>query len=121
MRLAELPAVLMDRGSIQEVLLNLFSNAYKYGGETRKIDVTVSKRRRWALVEVRDWGVGIARREQGKIFRKFYRTNDMLTRDVEGTGIGLTLAQSIAHAHRGDITCRSKVGAGSTFTLWLRL
>jgi len=101
------------------VLLNLLSNAYKYGGEPRRIEVTVAKRRRWAIVEVRDWGLGIPRSEHGKIFRKFYRSNDLLTRDVEGTGIGLTLAQSIAHAHRGDITVKSKVGAGSTFILWL--
>jgi signal transduction histidine kinase len=115
----DLPKVLMDRHSIQEVLLNLLSNAYKYGGEPRRIEVTMTKRRRWVLVEVRDWGIGIPWREQRKIFRKFYRANDVLTRDVEGSGIGLTLARSIAQAHRGDITVKSKVGQGSTFTVWL--
>lgn len=116
----DLPPVLMDRHSIQEVLLNLLSNAYKYGGEAKRIQVTLTKQRRWVLVKVRDWGIGIPWREQRKIFRKFYRANDVLTRDVEGSGIGLTLAKSIAQAHRGDITVKSKVGAGSTFTLWLR-
>ncbi len=139
--LAELPPVLCDRAALQEVLLNLFSNAYKYSrwrrsdpgasssGESgehdsdqlppRRIRVTVTKRRRWAMIAVRDWGVGISRSEQRKIFRKFYRANDVLTRDVEGSGIGLSLARSIMRAHRGDITVRSRLGQGSTFTLWL--
>jgi signal transduction histidine kinase len=117
--LHELRDVLVDRGSVQEVLLNLLSNAYKYGGEAKRIEVTITKRRRWAMVEVRDWGIGIPRAEQKKIFRKFYRTDDRLTRDVEGSGIGLTLALSIARAHQGDITVKSAVGQGSTFTLWL--
>jgi signal transduction histidine kinase len=115
----DLPKVLMDRAAIQEVLLNLISNAYKYGGEQKRIAITLTKRRRWVLAEVRDWGIGIPWREQRKIFRKFYRANDVLTRDVEGSGIGLTLAQSIARAHRGAITVRSRLGHGSTFTLWL--
>jgi signal transduction histidine kinase len=115
----DLPKVLVDRASMQEVLLNLLSNAYKYGGEQPRIQVTLTKRRRWVLVEVRDRGIGIPWREQRKIFRKFYRANDVLTRDVEGSGIGLTLARSIVQAHRGDITVRSKVGEGSTFTVWL--
>jgi signal transduction histidine kinase len=139
--LADLPPVLCDRAALQEVLLNLFSNAYKYSrwrrsepgassagdsvesdaGDTRprRIRVTVTKRRRWAMIAVRDWGVGISRTEQRKIFRKFYRANDVLTRDVEGSGIGLSLARSIMRAHRGDITVRSRLGQGSTFTLWL--
>ncbi|RME73989.1 MAG: sensor histidine kinase, partial [Planctomycetota bacterium] len=139
--LAELPPVLCDRAAIQEVLLNLFSNAYKYSrwrrsdpgassagddpivlsGDVRprRIRVTVTKRRRWAMIAVRDWGVGISRGEQRKIFRKFYRANDVLTRDVEGSGIGLSLARSIMRAHRGDVTVRSRLGQGATFTLWL--
>jgi signal transduction histidine kinase len=115
----ELKDVLCDRGSVQEVLLNLLSNAYKYGGEEKRIEVTLRRKRRWAMIEVRDWGSGIPRGEQRRIFRKFYRTDNRLTRDVEGSGIGLTLAQAIARGHRGDITVRSKLGAGSTFTLWL--
>ncbi|GIW73196.1 MAG: hypothetical protein KatS3mg102_2738 [Planctomycetota bacterium] len=153
----DLPPVLCDRAAMQEVLLNLFSNAYKYSrwprraslsssgagappgggaplelrpsgepgeGEAaeappRRIHVTVTKRRRWAMIAVRDWGIGISRREQRKIFRKFYRANDVLTREVDGSGIGLTLARSIMRAHRGDVTVRSRLGHGSTFTIWL--
>jgi len=114
-----LTKVLADRESIEEVLLNLLSNAYKYGGHDKRIQVTVTRRRKWLAVDVQDWGVGIPWREQRKIFRKFYRANDVLTREVEGSGIGLTLARSIARAHRGDITVKSKVGKGSAFTLWL--
>jgi len=115
----DLKDILCDRGSVQEVLLNLLSNAVKYGGQERRVEVTLRRKRRWAMLEVRDWGIGIPRGEQSRIFDKFYRTDNRLTREREGSGIGLTLAQAIARGHRGDITVRSKVGAGSTFTLWL--
>ena len=132
--LQELEPVLCDRAGLQEVLLNLLSNAYKYGGSTRldsadgdgatrrrprRIRITVTKRRRWAMIAVQDWGIGIGWRDRRKVFGKFYRANDVLTRDVEGSGIGLALVRSIMRANRGDVTVKSSVGQGSTFTVWL--
>jgi signal transduction histidine kinase len=113
--------VRMDRESMIELILNLLSNAYKYSGETmRRIDVRMRESIGHISVDVVDYGVGIPKREQRKIFDKFYRAEDYLTRDIEGTGLGLTYAKYIAKVHNGDIKVSSAVDQGSTFTLEIR-
>ncbi len=117
--LQNLSPVLMDRDSIGEVLLNLLSNALKYSGEDPRIRLTIRERRTRVLVEVEDNGIGIRRRDRKRIFYKFFRADNSLAREVEGTGIGLAISRSIALAHRGDLTVTSSVGKGSRFTLSL--
>lgn len=108
----------MDRESMVELILNLLSNAYKYSqGDRKRIVVNMRESIDIIFVDVVDYGVGIAKREQRKIFDKFYRAEDFLTRDVEGTGLGLTYAKYIAKVHNGDIKVSSAVDQGSTFTL----
>jgi signal transduction histidine kinase len=68
---------------------------------------------------VQDNGVGIARREQKRIFERFYRIDSLLTRETEGSGLGLSIAQRIVQAHGGKITIDSAPGKGSTFRLYL--
>jgi signal transduction histidine kinase len=69
-----------------------------------------------AVVEVADTGRGIAADELGRVFDRFHRAD----RSGAGTGIGLTIARSVARAHGGDLTARSPgLGAGSTFVVWL--
>lgn len=111
----------MDRAAMVELLLNLLSNAYKYSrGRDRKIVINLKESIDDIFVEVTDFGVGIPRREQRRIFQRFYRAQDYLTRDIEGTGLGLTFARYIAEAHNGDIKVSSVPDQGSTFTLELR-
>ena len=110
--------VRMDRESMVELILNLLSNAYKYSeGKRPRIDVRMRESIDHISVDVVDYGVGIPKREQRKIFDKFYRAEDFLTRDIEGTGLGLTYAKYIAKVHNGDIKVSSAVDQGSTFTL----
>ena len=71
-------------------------------------------------MEVVDSGIGISKREQRKIFEHFYRADDYLNRQVEGTGLGLTFARYIAKVHGGDIKVVSTLNQGSSFTLELR-
>jgi len=110
----------MDRAAMVELLLNLLSNALKYSRNSKKILVNVRESINDITVEVVDQGIGIPKWEQRKIFGHFYRAEDYLTRDVEGTGLGLTFARYIAKAHSGDIKVTSAVNQGSTFTLELR-
>ncbi len=111
----------MDRSAMIELLLNLFSNAYKYSrGERRRIIVNLRESIDDIMVEVIDFGVGIPKAEHRKIFDKFYRAQDYLTREIEGTGLGLTFAKYIADVHNGEIKVSSVVDQGSTFTLELR-
>jgi signal transduction histidine kinase len=110
----------MDRAAMVELILNLLSNALKYSRDSRKIVLNVRESINDITVEVVDRGIGIPKREQKKIFEQFYRAEDYLTREIEGTGLGLTFARYIAKVHGGDIKVSSAVNQGSTFTLELR-
>jgi signal transduction histidine kinase len=70
-------------------------------------------------LEVLDHGIGIARRDQSKIFEKFYRTGDPLVHNTKGSGLGLSLVRHITQAHGGEIEVESTPGKGSKFTLSL--
>ena len=70
-------------------------------------------------ISVADNGLGIAPREQNRIFWKFYRVDDKLTRKQDGSGLGLSIVQHVARAHRGKVEVESTPGSGSKFTLVL--
>jgi signal transduction histidine kinase len=72
-------------------------------------------------LEVADHGIGIARRDQSKIFEKFYRAGDPLVHNTKGSGLGLSLVRHITNAHGGDIIVESTPGRGSTFIMSLPL
>src|SRR5204863_7879619 len=72
-------------------------------------------------LEVVDRGIGITRREQSKIFEKFYRTGDPLVHNTKGSGLGLSLVRHITQAHGGEVQVESTPGKGSKFTLSLPL
>ena len=111
----------MDRSAMIELILNLVSNAHKYSkGRKNEIIINLKESIDDIFVEVTDFGMGIPKGEQRKIFEKFYRAQDYLTRDIEGTGLGLTFAKYIAKVHNGEIKVSSVVDQGSTFTLELR-
>ncbi len=111
----DLPEVLCDRSALVDALVNLLSNAYKYGGT--KPHITVRARLTPTDVEfsVRDKGQGIAKHEHKRIFEKFYRVDDLLSRQREGSGLGLAIVQHVVRAHGGKVRVESAPGDGSTF------
>ncbi len=114
----DLPRVNADQEAMEEVLLNLLSNARKYGGPR----VTVSARadRSWVYLSVADDGPGIPAEERKRIFEKFYRPDLLQTRRAEGSGLGLAIVKAIVVAHKGRVTVTSEEGVGTTFTVRLR-
>ncbi|WP_437727285.1 sensor histidine kinase [Sorangium sp. So ce861] len=118
---ANLPPVVCDRSALVDAIVNLLSNAYKYGGQPRKISVSAHGSSRSAQITVRDNGKGIARKEHKRIFEKFYRVDDLLARQQEGSGLGLSIVKHVIRAHGGRILVDSEPGKGSTFTLVLPL
>ncbi|MCH8937380.1 MAG: HAMP domain-containing histidine kinase, partial [Gemmatimonadetes bacterium] len=86
----DLPSVDVDRDAIEQALLNLLTNAMKYSGESRDIDLRLRQCNGDALIEVSDRGVGIEPEEQVRIFEKFYRAHTPENDHIPGTGIGLT-------------------------------
>jgi signal transduction histidine kinase len=106
-----------DADAIQQAVLNLLSNAMKYSGSSRSIQMNLRAEKGDAIIEVRDGGVGIPLKEQRRIFEKFYRVSSPLVQQTPGTGLGLTLVEHVAAAHGGRVEVESAPGLGSTFRL----
>jgi two-component system phosphate regulon sensor histidine kinase PhoR len=115
----DLPPILADHDALVDAVVNLLSNAYKYGGEPRRISVSASAGEGRVRISVKDNGGGIERTEHKRIFQKFYRVDDRLARQKEGSGLGLAIVDHIVRAHGGRIELESELGKGSTFSLIL--
>jgi two-component system, OmpR family, phosphate regulon sensor histidine kinase PhoR len=112
--------VYADKEKIKQVIINLVSNAIKYGKENGHIIASIYKtEERKILIEISDDGIGIATEHLPRIFERFYRTDRGRSRDVGGTGIGLAICKHIIEAHGQTIHARSKPDVGTTigFTL----
>lgn len=115
-----LPDILVDRAAIVDALLNLLSNAYKYGGEAPEVRFRAETTPKGDVVfSVEDRGEGIPRPEHRRIFEKFYRIDDRLSRTKEGSGLGLAIVKHVARAHRARVVVDSEPGKGSTFSMVL--
>lgn len=108
-----------DRERLRQVLINLAENAVKYTPEGGVITFSLENREGWVRISVSDTGIGISEEQQAAIFERFYRTDKARSREMGGSGLGLSIAQRIAQAHNGKITVVSQLNQGSTFTLWL--
>jgi signal transduction histidine kinase len=111
-----------DRTKLNQILMNLVSNACKFTRDGR-IQLVVSARvegdRRWVYFEVRDSGIGIPKEVQERLFKPFTQADSSTTRRYGGTGLGLAISRHFANMLGGDITVTSAVDMGSTFTLRL--
>jgi signal transduction histidine kinase len=112
-----LPRVLVDSDAAEQALENILSNAIKYSGESRDIEVRVGQSNGHVTVGVTDHGIGISRREQKRIFRKFYRVNSGLGGGPQGCGLGLAIVDHTMRGHGGFVNVESEPDRGSTFTL----
>lgn len=111
--------VLADRGELQTALTNLFDNAIKYSVDKPRISVRLTASGSEAEIYIRDNGIGIARADLKRIFKRFYRVEN---KDVaaKGTGLGLPIVRSIVERHGGRIRAQSRgEGKGSTFIIEL--
>ncbi len=110
-----------DPDALEQVLLNLLTNAMKFSGERREILVGIRKNRENAEIWVTDWGIGIEPKDLEHIFDSYYRAENVVKTRVPGTGLGLSLVHHAIEAHEGQIEVTSKPGHGSTFTIKLPL
>jgi two-component system phosphate regulon sensor histidine kinase PhoR len=115
----DLPPIVADHDALVDAVVNLLSNAYKYGGEPRRIGVSATASDGRVRISVKDNGGGIERTEHKRIFQKFYRVDDRLARQKEGSGLGLAIVEHIVRAHGGRVELESELGKGSTFSLVL--
>jgi signal transduction histidine kinase len=108
-----------DRNSMDGIFTNLISNAIKYTPEGGKVWIALGGDNGFVKVTVSDTGIGIKKEDLPRIFDKFYRVKTAETRQIIGTGLGLTIVKSIVDAHLGSISVESELGKGTTFTVLL--
>ena len=113
--------VIGDEDALAQILVNLLSNAEKYASERKDVELHSYLDSGHVCVSVLDRGCGVQNGEERKIFEAFYRAHDSLSSGIQGSGLGLTLAQRLAHEHGGEITYQTRDGRGSNFTLRLPL
>ncbi len=111
---SEIPEINLDRSRIEQVLVNLLSNAGKYSLENGTVDIKARLDDGNLLVEVIDHGIGISDIEQKNIFQPYYRVSE--DQKVPGIGLGLAVSRLIIEAHGGKIWVNSQMGKGSTFS-----
>jgi two-component system, OmpR family, heavy metal sensor histidine kinase CusS len=113
--------VLADYRAVQRLLAILLDNAVKYTPPPGLVELLLEARSEMAIITVRDSGIGIAQRDQSKIFERFYRVDKARSREFGGAGIGLAIADWIVQQHRGSIAVQSSIGNGSSFIVSLPL
>jgi signal transduction histidine kinase len=115
---ARIGSVFASRLYLEELMQNLVTNAIKY---TNKGSVTIIIKQKSDIVTfaVKDTGIGISKSDQQKVFGKFYRSEDYRTRESSGTGLGLYVAQKLAHKIGSKILLKSRLNFGSTFSITL--
>lgn len=109
--------VLGDEDAIAQALVNLLSNAEKYGGEAKQIRLRTTIEDGFVCIRVLDRGLGVPAGEQRRIFEAFHRAHDSLSSGIGGAGLGLALVHRIAQEHGGAVSYAPREGGGSEFTL----
>lgn len=116
----DVPHIFMfDEEKIRYVLQNLINNGIKYSKDGGRINILGEQNGDSITITVQDFGIGIPKEDQGKIFERAYRATNALSEGIEGNGLGLYLVKAIAIAHNGNISFKSVVGEGSIFTVQL--
>jgi two-component system phosphate regulon sensor histidine kinase PhoR len=112
-----IPVQKLDEEAVSEAFMNLLDNAVKYSMKNKKLLVRTGFGKGFSFVEVKDYGIGIPKEDQKKIYEKFFRVGSGLVHNVKGTGLGLSIVKHIVEAHKGIVELESEPGEGSLFRL----
>ncbi len=110
-----------DHDRIEQVVLNIMSNAIKYTPEYGSVTVELREEDQYAVIAITDTGMGIPMKDIPFVFDRFYRVDKARSREMGGTGLGLSIAREIVESHGGEIDVQSVVDNGTTMTLYLPL
>jgi signal transduction histidine kinase len=110
-------SVYADKERTAQVLINLLSNAIKYSPHSDKVHVTITNNQNSVVVSVQDFGLGISKKNQEKVFERFYRVNEDRNETFPGLGLGLYIANEIIKRQKGKLYVESREGKGSIFSI----
>ncbi|MBO1265565.1 ATP-binding protein [Proteiniclasticum sp. SCR006] len=110
-----------DSDRLNQVLVNILSNALKYTDEGDSVEVVLREKKKTAEIIIKDNGIGIEKKDIPYVFERFYRSDLSRNRSTGGKGIGLTITRSLVEAHQGTIEVESESGKGTTMTIILPL
>lgn len=116
---SDLPDIVFDKEAIASVLINLLSNAMKFSPEKKEVRVTVYRKDDSVVLQVADQGIGISPEARSRIFERFYRLQNRMTSESQGSGLGLTLVKHVVEAHGGKICVNSEPEKGSVFSVYI--
>ncbi len=108
-----------DRVRLEQLIYNLIDNAIKYTPDGGKIELSLEAEKDWAIISVKDTGVGISKDDLPYLFDRFYRVDKARTRDAGGVGLGLSICKEIVTVHGGRIDIESEPDNGSNFIVYL--
>jgi two-component system phosphate regulon sensor histidine kinase PhoR len=111
--------IIADRLHIANIIYNLLDNANKYSPNEPLISVKTESTDKGVRISISDNGLGISKEMQGKIFEKFFRVPTGNIHDVKGFGLGLSYVKTMVEAHQGQISVKSELQQGSTFSVFL--
>lgn len=116
----ELPPIMADSDKIDQIFMNLISNAVKFSDKNKNLIIKIYEIPDFVQIDVIDQGIGISKKDHDKIFAKFHQVDSEMTRDVGGTGLGLAIIKHLIESHGGKIWVKSELGRGSTFSFTLK-
>jgi PAS domain S-box-containing protein len=117
----DVPLILADEDDLGRAIGNLVDNAIHYTPRGGRVELETAKEGRFAVITVRDTGIGIAESDLPNIFKRFFRAENGRAADPGGTGLGLAIVKRVVEAHSGKIDVESQVGSGTTFRVRLPL
>lgn len=113
--------VWIDPEKMQLAMNNLLSNAFKYSPQGGEVSLSTRLSRiegkRFAVIDIQDHGIGLSPAQLERVFERFYRADT--SGNIPGTGLGLSLVKQVAEMHQGRIQLSSKLGQGTTASLWI--
>lgn len=107
----------VDFIKFRQIMYNLIGNAIKFSHQNSKIKISTSNFKNTATIKVRDFGIGIAKKDLKRIFDKFVQLDNIYTKKYSSTGLGLTITKELVKLHNADISVRSEINKGSEFIL----
>lgn len=115
----DLPLIYADKDAVEQVILNILSNAIKYTPENGLIEINITKQIETVKITIKDNGIGIPKPDLKRIFERFYRVDKARSRDLGGTGLGLPISKRIVESLNGHINIESKYGDGTRVNIIL--